>query len=276
MAKRVTSTQATEHTRQFVKCFEELRYKHNGFNTFSDFLAVTAISINNAVNPNGDREQEYKHIINKYKDAEKNLLAKMFACIVQEMQPAADIRPRYYDVLGEMFHNLNLQDEWKGQFFTPQSASDMMALMTFGGFEEPIAEKGYASMLESCIGGGANVIGAVNAMFRRGYNPCKQLLVTGYDIDPRCIHMSYIQLSLMGIPAMIQQRNSLTGDTYGDYWFTPIFVLDDWAGRLRLERLAGIMRGLFADAEEKTAEVEETAEVTEIPAPVKSVQLTLF
>ena len=32
MAKKVTLTQGTEHTRQFVKCFEKLRERHNAFN----------------------------------------------------------------------------------------------------------------------------------------------------------------------------------------------------------------------------------------------------
>ena len=275
MAKKVTTTPTTEHTRQFVKCFERLRGRHNAFNAFSDFLAVSAISISNAVNPNDEREQEYMRIINKYNGEEKDLLAEIFGCIVNEMQPAEGVKPRYYDVLGELFGGLQLHDSWKGQFFTPQNVSDMMALMTIGDSEETIARRGYISMLEPCIGGGANVIGVVNAMFQRGYNPCKQLLVIGYDLDPRCVHMSYIHLSLMGVPAMIQQRNSLSGETYSDYWFTPVFALDDWAGRLRLERLAGIMRGFIADVEKEKAVAEITTPPVVNPKP-KFEQLTLF
>lgn len=204
MAKKVTTSASTEHTRQFVKLFEQLRYNHNAFTVYSDFLALSAISISNAVNPNADRENEYQRIVKHYTDAEQKLLAEMFACIVAEMEPAEGATPRYHDVLGELFHNLNLQDEWKGQFFTPQDISDMMGLMAVGNYEQVIEKKGYVSILEPCIGGGSMVIGAVNAMFQKGYNPRKQLLVTAYDLDPRCVHMSYIQLSLMGIPAMIR------------------------------------------------------------------------
>lgn len=229
MAKKVTTSASTEHTRQFVKLFEQLRYNHNAFTVYSDFLALSAISISNAVNPNADRENEYQRIVKHYTDAEQKLLAEMFACIVAEMEPAEGEVPRYYDVLGELFSGLELHDSWKGQFFTPQAVSDMMALMTIGDFEQVIKKRGYISMQEPCIGGGSMVIGAVNAMFQKGYNPCKQLLVTAYDLDPRCVHMSYIQLSLMGIPAMIRQRNSLTGKTYGNYWLTPFLCLTSWA-----------------------------------------------
>lgn len=145
-----------------------------------------------------------------------------------------------------------------------------MGLIAMGDFEERIERRGYVTMLEPCIGGGANIIGAVNAMFQHGYNPCKQLLVTGYDLDARCVHMSYIQLSLMGVPAMIQQRNSLSLETYGDYWVTPVFILNGWAGRLHLEQLIEFVKNFFNGDTEITP--------AEPPAKVETAkkQLTLF
>lgn len=275
MAKKVTTTQVTEHTRQFVKLFEKLRGRYDAFNVYSDFLAMSAIAISNAVNFNEEREQEYLRIVNKYNEKERAIFPQMLACIVAEMEPAAGELPRYYDVLGELFSCLQLHDSWKGQFFTPQCVSDFMAEVTIGKHEQQIEKRGYIKMNEPAIGGGSTVIGAVNAMFKKGFNPCKQLLVVGYDLDPRCVHMAYIQLSLMGVPAMIQRRNSLTLETYGDYWLTPVFILDDWAGRLRLERLAGIMRGFIADVEKEKAVAEIATPPVVNPKP-KIEQLTLF
>lgn len=270
MAKQVTQTAATEHTRQFVKFFEKLSYRHSPFKVFNDFCAVTAISISNAVNFNETREQEYLKIMGQYNAEEREIFPKMLAEIALEMQPAKGEKPRYYDVLGELFSGLELHDSWKGQFFTPQAVSNVMALVTLGANEEQIAKHGYISTLEPCIGGGANVIGLVNAMFQLGYNPCKQLVVTGYDLDARCIHMSYVQLSLIGVPAMIQRRDTLSGETYGDYWYTPSFIFDDWAGRLRFERLVKTMMKILKDFETpKEKPVEKP--VTDKPA-----QLTLF
>ncbi len=277
MAKKVTMTQTTEHTRQFVKCFEKLRGRYDAFNVYSDFLAMSAIAISNAVNFNEAREQEYLRIVNKYNEKERAIFPQMLACIVAEMEPAALRLPRYYDVLGELFGGLQLHDSWKGQFFTPQCVSDFMAEVTIGKHEQQIEKRGYIKMNEPAIGGGSTVIGAVNAMFKKGFNPCKQLLVVGYDLDPRCVHMAYIQLSLMGVPAMIQQRNSLSGESYGDYWYTPVFILDDWAGRLRLERMVQAMMSLFE--ENPTTEEKAVAEITTPPVvnpKPKIEQLTLF
>lgn len=275
MAKRISGNLATEPISQFVKCFEKVSYSHDAFKVYSDFLTMSAISISNAVNYNDAREQEYLRIIKTYEKKEQEMFPQMFACIVRALDAFTKGTPCYSDILGALFGELELFSSWKGQFFTPQAVSDMMAIVTIGDNEEQISKRGYISLNEPCIGGGANVIGVVNAMFQKGYNPCKQLLVTAYDLDPRCVHMSYIQLSLMGIPAMIQQRNTLSGQTYGDYWFTPVFVLDDWASRLRLERTVAIMRSFIAGIEKEKAVAEiETSSVVK-PAP-KIEQLTLF
>ena len=255
----------------------KVSYSHDAFKVYSDFLAMSAISISNAVNYNDAREQEYLHIIKTYNKKEQEMFPQMFICIVRALDAFTKGTPCYSDILGALFGELELFSSWKGQFFTPQAVSDFMAIVTIGDNEEQISKRGYISLNEPCIGGGANVIGAVNAMFQKGYNPCKQLLVTGYDIDPRCVHMSYIQLSLMGIPAMIQQRNTLSGQTYGGYWFTPAFVLDDWAGRLRFERKVAAIKKILAGIE--TPEGKAVAEI-KTPSAVKPVpkfeQLTLF
>ncbi len=272
MAKKNRSqpVKLTAPISDFIKRFEKLRYRHNAMTIYSDFLALSAINISNAVNPDKERAENYAQIISRYNSEECALFAEMFGCIVLELDNLSKGTPHYTDVLGELFHNLNLQDEWKGQFFTPQVVSDFMGLLTIGEHEPQIEKHGYIWMNEPCIGGGANVIGAVNAMFQHGLNPCQQLLVTGYDIDPRCVHMSYIQLSLMGVPAMLQQRNSLSLETYGDYWFTPIFVSEDWAFRIRLELAVDTVRKIFAVTEPSEEEPLET------PKPFKPVQLTLF
>ena len=177
-------------------------------------------------------------------------MAEMLSAIILEMSPPKGTKPRYYDVLGELFSNLELKDDYKAQFFTPQFVSDMCGIMTFGEKIEPaIQKRGYVKLHEPCIGGGSMVTSVINTMFQRGYNPCKQLLVVAYDLDIHCIYMSYIQLSLMGVPAILQQRDSLTLKAYGDYWFTPVFVLDDWAGRLKHERLMQKVRNIFSEIE---------------------------
>lgn len=190
MAKKSITAPKTPAVKDFIKHFEKLGTVHSPFNVFSDFLAVSAISLSNAVNFNNDREQEYLRIINKYNAQERALFPKMLAAVVKEMQNDA---PRYRDVLGELFHELNLHDEWKAQFFTPQNVSDMIGLMNVEKAQEEVAKRGYVSAFEPCVGGGSMVLGLINAMFEVGLNPCKELFVTANDVDTRCVNMAYLQ-----------------------------------------------------------------------------------
>lgn len=236
MAKKKVSVAYPAELKNFVKLFEKLRYRHSAMTAYSDFVAMSAIALSNSVNFNQDRENEYLRIIKKYSKDEQEVFLNLFAELVKQMQKDAEGTPRYRDVLGELFQALNINDEWKGQFFTPQDVSDLMGeVIGLDKLEELISERGYATVLEPCIGGGSLILGLINAMFAKGLNPCKQLVITAYDLDIRCVHMAYIQLSLAGVPAIIQQRNSLSGETYGDYWFTPVFVIDGWGYKLQFD-----------------------------------------
>ena len=44
------------------------------------------------------------------------------------------------------------------------------------------------------------------------------------DIDTRCVHMSYLQLGLAGIPAVIFHRDALSLETW-DRWETPAYIM---------------------------------------------------
>lgn len=44
------------------------------------------------------------------------------------------------------------------------------------------------------------------------------------DIDQRCVHMTYLQLSLIGVPAIVYQRDTLTMKTW-QKWETPAYIM---------------------------------------------------
>ena len=70
--------------------------------------------------------------------------------------------------------------------------------------------------------------GFCNAFRESGFNYCKNLLLMGQDIDERCIWMAYIQCSLYGLPAIIQQMDTLQMKEYGEPWYTPVYIFDGW------------------------------------------------
>lgn len=79
------------------------------------------------------------------------------------------------------------------------------------------------------------VIALAQTMRDNGHNYQRHLHVTAIDIDPRAIHMAYIQLSLLHIPAQLMVGNSLSGEIQ-DHWFTPAHILGGWTARLALRR----------------------------------------
>ena len=177
----------SEHRQKFADLLNKFSaYGYSRFNVFSDFCELSAISIADNCDPYhlvnsektvDEREERYKNLIGKYKPEAQNLFGDILAAIVQEMQTYC---PNHFiDVLGEIYHSLEFQDKWRGQFFTPQSVCDTMgrmAMLDGTTVKERIAEKGYVSLNEPCCGGGAIILGAANALTYHGLNPQKQML----------------------------------------------------------------------------------------------------
>ena len=73
-------------------------------------------------------------------------------------------------------------------------------------------------------GGGAMLIAACEAYHKAGVNYQTYLKVYAEDLDTLCVHMCYIQLSLIGARAIVSCRNSLTMETF-DRFITPMEYL---------------------------------------------------
>ena len=63
----------------------------------------------------------------------------------------------FEDVLGQTFHDLGVENKWKGQFFTPINLSDLMAELSFD------EKNGFAKVYEPACGAGSTILGFANA-----------------------------------------------------------------------------------------------------------------
>ena len=126
------------------------------------------------------------------------------------------------DYLGTIFMELNLGKHFNGQFFTPSHICEFMAEITFDdGFEKAIAEKGYCRVAEPACGSGAMVLGIVQCLKNRGYKQLGgKLYIEATDIDPLCVSMAFIQLSLLGLSVKVIHGNSLTQEVF-ETWDSP-------------------------------------------------------
>jgi len=118
----LVKTQAiTDHKKEILNLIRETAYTKDVAQVFNDWLEMAAISISNTVDftHRESREQRYLDIIKSYDKQRQEHFPKMLAHLVLALdEKAKTTGPE--DVLGVIFHELELHDTYKGQFFTPQ------------------------------------------------------------------------------------------------------------------------------------------------------------
>jgi type I restriction-modification system DNA methylase subunit len=217
---------------------------HQLWRVWSDFVEASAISISNRVDlrQHDAREARYLQIVGAYKQDQVHKLAHAFGALALslEEEPA--------DVLGSVFMELELGNRWKGQFFTPFHLCRLMAAMQMGdGVDAEIAAKGYITVNDPCVGGGAMPLAFAAELRAAGHDPARRLHVTAQDVDTTAVHMAYVQLSLMGVPAVVILGNSLAVEER-EHWYTPAHALGGWSQRLHGQAPIGDLIAAVAHA----------------------------
>jgi hypothetical protein len=214
-----------------VKLFETCRYKHDLYTVFGDWCECSAISMSNAVDLVNfeKREARYIEITRKYGSETMGTFSKIFGEVVMALEE----KPQ--DILGMTFHALELHNKAKGQFFTPYPICQLMARIIAGSAEDmqkAIAERGFMLAQEPAVGSGAMIVALAEAILEAGFNYQQLLHVTAVDIDPRAVHMAYIQFSLLHIPATVIVGDSRTM-RFREEWHTMAHVMGGWSAKLR-------------------------------------------
>ena len=220
------------YTKKFVETVNRAAKNSSRAKIFDDFLKCSAAVLNRD-------EKTFAEV------ADKNLHCELFATLANaldwsisfkvlfdhslgisyKLKPLDyDALPKYRDILGEIFCELELFDQGGGQVLTPQQTADIMGATTLTAelVEREIAQRGYVTIKENCCGSGALILGALNALLDLGVNPCRQARVQASDLDERCVLMTFIQLSLYGIPAVVLRQNAVTDEVVGSPLVTPI------------------------------------------------------
>lgn len=198
---------------------------------FSDFCEASALAIRNRVDSHGfaQREESYERIRSHYNASQMVRFAEALALLAIEMER----NPR--DVLGETYMQLGIADRDSGQFFTPYSVAQLIAELQLGDVVPLLETQPFLTIYEPACGAGAMVIAMTQALDARGINFRDLVHITADDLSSTAVHMAYVQLSLLDVPALINRRNSLTLEHF-DTWPTPAHVRGGWSRRLRNEQ----------------------------------------
>ena len=218
-----------DHLRDFKNTFYNLASRYGKASVFRDFVKMCSISIYNAFAKNEELEKDYLNTINTYNKEDINKFPKMFSSLIAMYEESPQIK----DILGEFYSLEKLGNSRLGQFFTPQHISELMAKCTIGKKEDIdkiIKEKGYITMCEPTCGAGGMVLSFAKTLKEYNINYQQNLLVEAIDISDVCTYMTYIQLSLYGIPAIVYCGDTISQKMHFKLQ-TPLFFLQYWRFR---------------------------------------------
>lgn len=258
------------HQAECAKLLRANAQRHSLHRVFSDFVEMSAIAISNAIDRAQVevREARYLQIAGAYSKDELLRFSKMLGCVTLSLESERT------DFLGRLFMGLELGNAFAGQFFTPFEVSSLMARMTLTDItaEDVAARGGFLTMCEPACGAGGMCIAFVEALVERGLNYQRCVHVTAIDIDATAVHMAYVQLSLLHVPAVVVHGNALTLEERG-HWVTPAHVLGGWDRRLGARAIAVPVADITLDVADAAARVRDTVIRQRI---VESDQLALF
>lgn len=225
--------------RQFVSEFRHTAPYLRRWDVFSDFITLAASELDiTRVRTPENIERSHK-ICDRYQPADLQKLKNLFCLLVAALEGG------FQDFLGSVFMELELGSGDMGQFFTPYSLSRLMASVLTGDIEQQLKRCPWVTLDEPTSGAGGMVIAFAEAMLNAGYNPSTQLLVTTTDIDPVAADMTFIQLSLLGIPAIVHTGNTLNL-TVSRTRCTPVYWIENWPDRIRSHERIQAMRQFLA------------------------------
>lgn len=193
---------------EFSKLLQDAaRGKYDLWNVFTDWLEVAYLSMSQAVHRlthldqlDQEKEEAFLKIIERY-DHSGNF-AQALGVVVNALEE------EQYDFIGSVAGELQMLDkDFKGQCFTPASLCQAMAQMSMGDIEP---DPNHRLMInEPCCGGGAISIATAQHLKSRGFMPWNYWLDCT-DIDRKMFMACYIQLTLLGVPAVVRWGNSLS------------------------------------------------------------------
>lgn len=190
-----------------IDSINSLSGRYTPYQVFTDWITMFAIAIYNSCKLFHDkiyqeREEMYRTIAKRYTAKELKTFADMSGAL------AIILEERFGDILGEIYMKSGCGSKNTGQFFTPYHLSYLTAKL---GYEEEIVKNknGILEVNEPSTGGGGMMIALAQIMKEQGIDYQKQLHIVAQDLDWNGVYMTYIQLSLLGIRAVVVQGDTL-------------------------------------------------------------------
>jgi len=255
-----------KHGEDFIKILRHIKPSKHTYEVFSDWLVMAAAALY-SWKKDEKTENEYGEIAKQYGKEELEKHSRLLAITVEALEE------REQDFLGEIFAFAELANARNGQFFTPYNVSYMSAKMIID--EKSFPKNRICRINDPTCGSGGMLVAGAQVMKECGLDYQNDALFIGQDIDARCARMAYIQLSLLGVPAVIYGMNTLT---FQEYWHRETIGYHT-AGmdfRLRCEKMMEMVNDLEQTKVEQESLPEQPSARANIPLSKTPIQGELF
>lgn len=271
--------------KNIVNILNSMVYDRSYYEIVSDFFELSAISIRNTVDLRPTLRQEYEErylqTAKHYKPEQLKQFGEALAIFQDEIAKAMDGNVAFADWAGEIYMESKTSNSNLGQFFTPYHVSKAIALcgLDISGIKAKLAADpdDIITLHEPTCGGGGLIVAAIEELQRQKINYVWNVFVDCGDIDSRCVHMTYLVLSLLGVPAVVRRGDALMLE-YTEEWFTPayIFAYSHFAKRISKGGYPQSPVVVESTSQPKNAEKNEPPQ--KAPAAQKKgiIQLSLF
>ena len=216
--------------RTLLKIAEITRGRISRPQTLSDFLAYCALLLSIRTDPvhTEQRSKSLERLKANYKKDEWEAfyqgLVDLCRTFVSNIQVG-----RYEDLFAGPFTQVRATSQALKQDFTPVDVGKLIGAISVSS-NISLPEKGFFSLGDHACGSGTLLLAGAQRIADTGYNPAEQLVIQAADLDARCVHMTYLHLSLYGIPAVVVHGNTITLNEY-DRWYTPVYLWRKWIWR---------------------------------------------
>lgn len=199
-----------EEHKKIIEKIENISGQYSPENVFTDWIQCCALSIQNACWMIKDkvwtyREEQYRNTITKYGKNDRREFSNMLRMLGEALE--YDMT----DILGDIYMRIGCSSARTGQFFTPMH---ICRCITDSIQYDYYVEKGTIELSEPSVGSGGMIIAVAKTIKENGGNYQKLLRVKAQDMDWRSVYMTYVQMSLLGIDAVVVQGNTLADEEY--------------------------------------------------------------
>lgn len=220
-----------QQRKQLIKLFNSIAPYHRREKVFDDFVTVSAIAINNQCRFDPEMEERYLDIISGYEKEDVSRLCELLGAFT------VCLTNNPHDLIGSMYMELELGCRGLQQHFSPPHIQALMARLVCTDLSEQLVNKEHLVVSEPSAGASGHIIELAEQIKELGYRPEEKLFAYCIDIDKTAVYMSYLQLSLLGIPAVIYHGNTLSMEMWGSM-LTPAYFRYGWKKKLTKESVS--------------------------------------